>query len=531
MTSSKILFYLCLSFVAGIFLESIIYQMGPNYSVFNWMLGRAQFFMLGFLLLTFLAIVISLFFKKDNFIITGFCVLFLIMGVLRMQISEFNIANDKLSELNGKGEVSLIGTISGEPDVRDTYQKIKVKSENSIILVIASRYPEYKYLDKIKITGNLETPGQTEDGAPSGSYKNYLMKDGIYSMMNFPKVELISQEHQYNIFSFLYEKILFFKQKIRESIRHNFLPPQSLILEGTILGDSGAMTDDLKNKLNITGLRHIIAVSGTHVVILGSIIMSLLLAFGFWRGQAFYIAIIFICFYIILTGLPASGVRAGIMGGLYLLAQKLGRQSMGSRLITSACAVMLLINPLLLLYDVGFQLSFLAVIGLIYLEPIIRNFLIIFFRKIKKLSLLIIDGRLSLKREDSGKAVELIKIISTTFAAQIFTLPIMVYNFGNISFVSPITNILIMPVVYWLMVFGFLSSLLGAVSHLLGQIVSLPCWFLLTYFVKVIDIFSKPWAIKTMQNVSWLWLMLSYLLIGFTTKFLNKKYSQKIIRY
>ena len=237
---------------------------------------------------------------------------------------------------------------------------------------------------------------------------------------------------------------------------------------------------------------------GTHVVILGSILMSLLLALGLWRGQAFYIAIIFICFYIILTGLPASGVRAGIMGGLYLLAQKLGRQSMGSRVIASACAIMLLINPLLLFYDVGFQLSFLAVMGLIYIEP--------FLKKVMKIS-----------------------IISTTFAAQIFTLPIMVYNFGNISLVSPITNFLILPIVSGLMIFGFLSSILGVVSQFLGWIVSIPCWFLLTYFIKIIDFFSQPWALKTIENVHWIWLVISYLVLSIVAGWLYKNQKLKIL--
>jgi competence protein ComEC len=327
--------------------------------------------------------------------------------------------------------------------------------------------------------------------------------------LNFPKVEIVLTKHQYDVCSYLYEKILFFKQKIRESIQRNFLPPQSSILEGTILGDNGAMTNDLKTKLNITGLRHIISVSGTHIVILSSIIMSLLLAVGLWRGQAFYIAMSFICFYIILTGLPASGIRAGIMGGLYLLAQKLGRQSMGSRVIVMACAGMLLINPLLLIYDVGFQLSFLAVMGLIYLEPFIKNLI---------------------KMITRDRAEELIGIISTTFAAQIFTLPIMIYNFGNISFIAPITNLLVLPIVYWLMVFGFLASMAGIFSSAIGWILSIPCWILLTYFVKVIDFFSKPWAMKTLQNIHWFWLIVFYLIVVSVTWFLRKKYSQKFIQ-
>jgi len=495
MSASKILFFLCLSFVIGIFIESVI----KIPQIFVWGFLFAGFFAILAIFIPFLlkkcpyGHFLS---KKDNIVIIGFCILLLVLGILRVQISEFNIANDKLSKLNDKGQVVMTGVISDEPDIRDTYQKINVKVLDSIILVTTNRYPEYAYLDKIKITGKLETPTETEDF----SYKNYLMKDGIYSVMGFPKIELLSKEHSYNIYSYLYEKILFFKQEIRESIQHNFSPPQSSILEGTILGDNGAMTNDLKNKLNITGLRHVIAVSGTHVVILSSIIMSLLLAIGLWRNQAFYIAVIFICVYIVLTGLPASGLRAGIMGVLYLLSQKLGRQSMGIRVIVLACAAMLVLKPLLLFYDVGFQLSFLAVIGLIYLEPSFKKIIKIFTK---------------------DKAENLVGIISTTFAAQVFTLPIMVYNFGNISFVSPITNLLILPIVYWLMVSGFLTAILGVLFNNLGWIISFPCWLLLTYFVKVIDFFSQPWMAKTIANISWIWLAASYIIIIFATRLLN----------
>src|SRR3989339_1401449 len=102
-----------------------------------------------------------------------------------MQISEFNIENNKLSKFNGKDPVVLSGAIIDEPDVRDTSQRIKVKISDSVVLVTTSRYPEYKYLDQLKITGKLETPTETEEF----SYKKYLMKDRIYSVMGFPKIE------------------------------------------------------------------------------------------------------------------------------------------------------------------------------------------------------------------------------------------------------------------------------------------------------------------------------------------------------
>lgn len=430
--------------------------------------------------------------------VIGFCILFFVIGILRVQITEFNMENNELRKSNGT-DVVLRGVVINEPDVRDSYQKLKVKTKDGVVLINADLYQKYTYLDFIKVSGKLETPQEFEDF----NYKNYLAKDGIYSVMGFPKIEIIARQKA-NIWQWFYKKILWLKQKTRQSIQYSFNPPESSILEGTILGDNAAMSDKLKNNLNTTGLRHIIAVSGTHVVILSSIIMSLLIILGLKRGNAFYFAVVIILLYIVFTGLSASGVRAGIMGFLYLLAQKLGRQSLGVRVVAMAAALMLAQNSLLLAFDVGFQLSFLAVLGLIFLAPAFAVILNIFTK---------------------GRLKEFIKIISATFAAQVFTLPILLYNFGSISLVSPITNLLVGPVVYWLMIFGFLSSFAGIFSNWLGWILATPCYFLLQYFLWVINFFSRPWAITTFENVHWLWLIILYCAIIAATRYLSKKTS------
>lgn len=517
MTSSKIFFYLCISFIAGIFINSAI--------------KIPQMFLWAFLFLGILFIFVfqTLQLSRRSSpqlqrgLVFGFCVLFFVLGILRHQISMFNIENNKLAKFNDTGEIVLIGQVMGDPDRRDTFQKLKIKAEkvnyadvSGAVMVILSRYPKYYYLDKVKIIGKLEMPAVMEDF----NYKNYLLKDGIYSVMAFPKVELIGKNSG-SPSSAVFSGVLFFKQKLRESIRRNFLPPQSSIMEATLLGDSGQLSEDLKNKLNVTGLRHIIAVSGTHVIILSSILISLFLALGLWRNQAFYFSVVLIFFYIILTGLSASGIRAGIMGGLYLLAQKLGRQSIGPRPVAMAGAVMLALNPLLLFYDIGFQLSFLAVLGLIYLEPIINFFIKVGWRKILFFLKFNSDGA------GNGRINNFVSIASATFAAQIFTLPVIMYNFGNISFFSPITNILVLPVVYLLMVFGFLSAVFGAASKFLGWIFSIPCQFFLFYFVKIIEIFSQPWLAKTISDIHWIWLIISYFLIAVVVRFLNKKLNQR----
>ena len=434
------------------------------------------------------------------------------MGILIIQISDFNIANNELSKLNGKGQVVLMGTITDAPDVRGTSQKIKVEINNSIVLVTTDKYPEYKYLDQIKLTGKLETPMVADDF----NYKDYLLPQHIYSVMSFPKIEIVSTDHKYNIYSYLYEKILFLKQKLNQNIQNYFSPPESSILQGTILGDKGMMSQDLKNKLSITGLSHFIAIDGLHIVILISIIMSFLLAIGMWRNKAFYLTITFICVYIILTGVSAAAVRAGIMGGTYLLAQKLGRQALSFRIVVLVATLMLLENPLLLFYDVGFQLSFLAVLGLIYFEPLVRSFIKFLFKK-------------SFNLEIKETQENILMLFSVTIAAQIFTLPIVVFNFGIISWVSLIANILILPIFYYLMIFGFLSSLAGIFWSGLGWVLSIPCYFLLLYFVWVVNFFSQPWMAKPITNISWIWVWVSYLILTIITWYLNKKYSREIV--
>lgn len=492
LSPSKILFYFCIFFIIGVFIESL--------------LDIPQTIVCGILFLGLIFVFISIINKRIHFIF-GFCFLIFCIAISRMQIAEFKSENDKLKSLNGQ-QIELTGFINSDPDKRDNYQKIKVRVGNSTILVTTGLEKDFQYLDKVSLFGELQEPQETEDF----SYKKYLLKDGIYSVMFFPKIEIISKIHKYNLLSFVYEKILIIKSKVRASIEYSFFPPESSILEGTILGDNGAMSEELKTKLNTTGLRHVIAVSGTHVVILSSIIMSLLIIFGLKRTNAFYFAIVIIFFYVIFTGFPASGVRAGIMGGLYLLAQQFGRQSNGLRIIVLSAALMVGFNPWVLVFDIGFQLSFLAVLGLIYLEP---PFTLAIKSLLKKI----------IKKDYNFD--EFIKIISATFAAQVFTLPIMLYSFGNISLVSPITNLLILPVVYWLMIFGFVCSFVGVFSNWLGWILAIPCYLLLEYFLWIINFFSKPWCIKTFENVHWAWLIILYFPIIILSKILSKKASQK----
>lgn len=307
MTRSKTLFYFCLSFIFGIFFDSII--------------SISQLLTLGFLILA----LVLIFWKRKKLIVVGFCLIFLVLGIWRHQLAEFKIENSQLKEYNDlEEEIVFSGRVVEEPDVRATNTKLTVEVENieERVLVTTNRYPEYRYRDELKITGELKTPVVFEDF----NYRDYLAKSGIYSVVYYPEIELLTIKSRDPVSTF-YGTILNFKDKLRESIYQNLSPPQSSVLGAMILGDKRRMSDDLKEKLNIAGIRHITAVSGLHVVILSGLLMSFLIGLGLWRSQAFYFSIILISLFIIMTGFQPSGIRAGIMGGLFLLERDTNRHN------------------------------------------------------------------------------------------------------------------------------------------------------------------------------------------------------------
>ena len=463
--------------------------------------------MLGVLILAIL--LISVFWLYKKLVVFGFCLIFLLLGIYQHQNTILKIENSEIKNFIGQ-EITLFGQVVKELDVRQKSAKlfIKINSIENVsryidekVLITTDKYSQYQYGDELKIKGKLESPLIFEDF----NYKDYLSKDGIYAVMYFPKIQPITTKTRSPS---LYGKILEIKSKLRESIYQNLSPPQSSILGAIILGDKARMSQYLKEKLNATGVRHITAVSGLHVAVLTSVLMAFLIGLGFWRGQAFYFTIIIISLFIIMTGLSASAVRASIMAGLFLLAQHFGRMNVSSRAIVFAAAIMLFFNPLLLTLDVGFQLSFLAMMGIIYLLPFFTNLL----RKIPNF-------------------FQLRSILAMSLSAQVFTLPILIYNFGYVSLVSPIVNILIVPLLPFVMISGFIFALVGMIFQPLGWILSLFSWFLLTYITKIINFFSEiPFAALSLE-ISWVWLIISYLILGFITWRLEQSQKLKFLDY
>lgn len=260
------------------------------------------------------------------------------------------------------------------------------------------------------------------------------------------------------------------KFKLFEPLRENLvqiadrsLPyPQSTLLSGIVLG-ADKIPAYLKTDLKTTSTIHIVVVSGQNLSLLAGFIMSLVSFLG--RKKTVALTMLVIVLYSLLTGLEVPVLRAALMVGLAYLAQILGKENAGWWVLFLVAGGMLLYNPNWLL-SISFQLSFLATFGVIVVAPIILEHL-----KIVP----------NILRQDLG----------VTLAAQAMVLPVIAYNFGQISLVGILVNSLILWVIPIVMAVGFIVLVMGAVSSFLGSLVGLVPAVLLTYFIYLVEFFAK----------------------------------------
>jgi len=382
-------------------------------------------------------------------------------------------------------EINLQGIIINEPEQRINQQKFEFKTEDisGKILITTELYPKYHYGDKLEIFGKLIEPAVFDDF----DYQQYLAKDKIYLVSYSPQIKLLDKNQASQ-----FKQIIFnFKDRLRDVIEQVLLPPQSSVLKAVFLGDKFGLSNELKDKLNISGTRHIVAISGMHMIIMTQILLFLALGIGLWRKHAFYFVVILLVLYIIMIGAPASAVRAGIMAGLLLFSQKIGRLRSAGRAVVFAATIMLIINPLLLKSDVGFQLSFMATLSIIYLKPILDK-----------------------KTANWLNPFRIKDILTMTLAAQLGTLPLLIFHFGRLSLISPLANLLIVPLLPVIMTLGTALVFSGLIWIFLAKIIAWPAWFLLSYIIKVINYLSAvPLASIEFRSFSIIFFIIYYLVL------------------
>lgn len=381
-------------------------------------------------------------------------------------------------------KVTLTGLVVDEPDVRDYYINLRVRSETlergavthpveGLVLVRAARFPEYVYGDRLAVQGQLETPPVFEDF----SYKDYLARFGIHSMIRRPQIELV-EAGQGNPF---WQALFSFKARASETINRILEEPYASLLNGILLGVETGIPRGLYENFNLTGTSHVIVISGSNI----SLVAGILLLLGqrvVGKRYASPLAIAGILVYTFLVGADAAVSRAAAMGIIWVISIWSGRPGLALNSLVASGLVLTLMNPLIL-WDVGFQLSFVATLGLIVLVP-----------PLTRLTFDLLRRRLG--TEQVGLAMALLsELLIITLAAQIITGPLIVYHFGRLSIVSLLTNLLILPVQPPIMILGGLGALAGMIWLPLGQLLGWLVWLPLAWTVGMVEATARlPYA-------------------------------------
>lgn len=383
---------------------------------------------------------------------------------------------------NGIGPVTFEGVVVDEPDVRDTTINLRLRADalllpdaerpmgvHGLVLVRAPRFPEYGYGDRLRVYGELETPPAFE----SFSYADYLARQDVYSIVRKPAITFVAARQANPAYQALFD----FKARALDVIAAIFPDPQASLLAGILLGVETGIPARLKESFQVTGTSHIVAISGFNISILAGIFSSLanrLLG----RRRGLPVALGAIAVYTLLVGADASVVRAALMGGLVLIGRSVGRAPVGLSMLLLAAFVMTLIHPLTL-WDAGFQLSFFATLGLIlYAEGFEAAFMRFASRRFPAEA-----------AERVGPWVA--ENVLVTFAAQLTTLPIIVYTFQRFSLISFVANVFILPAQPAVMILGGIAMLLGLAWLPLGRVAAWAAWPFVSYTIALVEAFAK----------------------------------------
>lgn len=292
------------------------------------------------------------------------------------------------------------------------------------------------------------------------------------------------------------------QQNLAVRVDHLLPYPESALLSGILLGVQSSLPVNLKKELTATSTIHIVVVSGQNLTILAGFVMSLVTTLG--RRKTLVITLLVIVLYSLLTGLGVPVIRAAVMVTLTYLAQFFGRESAGRWVLVLTATAMLFINPNWLL-NISFQLSFLATLGVVVVAPIILEWL----KFVPKIL-----------RED----------FAVSLSAQILTLPVIAFNFGQMSLIGLLVNSLILWTVSPVMIAGIFALAAGFINVLFGQVVGLFSGILLTYFVDVVKIGATlPGAGITVGESSLLLWIGYYLTMGGIVMALAKKKDGNVI--
>ncbi|HEX78393.1 MAG TPA: DNA internalization-related competence protein ComEC/Rec2 [Dehalococcoidia bacterium] len=470
------LLLLCASWIVGIYLGD---KLGPPLAVLGAGVGLGLLWLLSR--------------RHKALLLGGLCLILLWGGMLRFQQALPRIDETSLRFYNGQGEVELLGVVAAPPEARPGYTQLRLEAQQIEVkgqwrqvqgkaLVRTSPFPKRHYGEKLKVTGVLETPPRFEDF----DYRGYLERRGIGSIINYPRLEALGTGYGSKPMAWLYSV----RERLSQGLGQALPEPQGSLAQAMLLGIRDNIPSQVRDAFARSGTAHVLAISGLHIGIVAGLCLAVA-AWLFGRRRPTYLAASFVAIwlYAFLSGLPPSATRAAIMASIFLFALHLGRQRSAGPALALAAAIMVGLSPLVL-WDVGFQLSFLAMAGLVWIAPTLQS-----WGRAASLPPIIVDG------------------LAYCGAAVIATWPVISYNFGMVSMVSLPATLLVLPALPFILVTATLVGILGLFAPHLAQGAGWLAWPFSTYMLKTVGFFdSLSWAAASVRIEGWqVWLYLAAL--------------------
>lgn len=348
--------------------------------------------------------------------------------------------------------VEVRGMVSDDP-IRKEGQTFYVNTEYGKFLVRTSAEPVTHYGDVVLLAGKTELP-------PENSYGSYLAKERVVAVMQNPHLKHLASRQGNIVFTLLYD----IKADTVATFERYLSPEQAAFVSGITLGINADFSDSFLEALSLSGTRHLTAISGQNFSIMIFIVAGILTVF-LARRYALLATYILMLLFVALIGFQVSAVRALVMAGIVQVAQETRRAQAPHNALALSALLFAILNPKVIVFDVGFQLSFLAVFAIIYLVPIFD---------------------LHARQSEGGGVFGLREAFLTTVCAQVMTAPVLIAQFHNFSLTAVIANMLVLGIIPVIMILGFFLALIALIVPWFAYLASLLLSPLVEYAFVVI---------------------------------------------
>ncbi len=404
--------------------------------------------------------------------------LILLLGAIRGTLRPIPSLPPPVATAVAEGaEITLEGIVVDDPAERGAGSRFRFRPDGGDgLLQVDLPQGRPAYGDRIRLTGRAG-PLPVSTGVDR---RAVLARQGVLGIFRAREWARLRSGEGNPLLGLLYRARGHARVRLRE-----ILPdPEAGLLIGILLGDESSIPWEVEQAFARSGLSHIVAISGYNITLLTALSLTIFTRL-LGRRIALWGTLILIPVYALFVGASASVVRASIMGALTVIAWMLGRSHDALNALSFSAFLMTLWDPAAM-EDIGFQLSFAATMGLLFLAPPLEAWA---------------QGTMARLFRDpqAGTIVEILReTLLVSLAAQIATAPLMLYHFRELSLVAPLANLLTLPMQPLVMALGIPAAIGAMLVGRLATPLGWAAWWPLAWTIRIADLTAR-WPLATVR--------------------------------